>query len=306
MGKISQYIEKHFLLLALLFSGWALLSPELFVPIKPCIPILLGLIMFGMGLTLTFASFKDVWQHRSLVCLGVFMQYLIMPLLALFIGKALPVSKEVMIGLVLVGACPGGTASNVICYLAKGNVPLSITMTLVSTCLAPLMTPWIIWLILSQKIDVSFFSMMKSVFWIVAFPLCDGLIIRQILKNKVEKYTGIFPSISIISICLILGCVVALNHNALVSFPTLIFFAVMLHNTGGLCLGYGIPKLLGYAPEECKTFSIEIGMQNSGLGVVLALKFFTAASALVGVLFSVWHNISGIILAKWWANRHVS
>ena len=297
------FIEKHFLLLVLFSSIAALVFPHSFLWVKPHIPKLLGVIMFGMGVTLKFSDFLEVWERKGLVFLGVVMQYTIMPVFAVIISFLFHLPKELMIGMVIVGSCPGGTASNVIAYMARANVALSVTLTLFSTFLAPLLTPGIIYFILSKKVAISLLAMMKSVFWIVLFPLVDGLIIRHFFQKRLESFISIFPSISVLSIILIIACVVALNQRLLMDFPYLILLAVMLHNVSGLVLGYGFARFFRASKNDCRTLAIEIGMQNSGLGVSLATQFFSSASALAGAIFSVWHNISGIVLADYWSKK---
>lgn len=259
--------------------------------------------MFGMGITLRFVDFKGVWKHKWLVLAGIAMQYTIMPLLAILISLILGLPKELMAGMIIVGACPSGTASNVMSYMGKANLALSVTLTLCTTLIAPLMTPFIIYICLRHAINVPFWSMVNAVFWIVAFPLVDGLAIRHFLYNRIKKIVPIFPSISIICIVLIIACVVGLNHSLLLAFPIVIFIAVVLHNGGGLAMGYWLAKLLRADEREARTLAFEVGLQNSGLGVSLATQFFTAAAALPSTLFSVWHNLSGVLLAKYWASR---
>ena len=299
----SKFVEKYFALLAISFSIVALFYPTLFTWIRPHIPILLGVIMFGMGITLKFTDFKGVWKHKWLVVVGVIVQYTVMPLLAVVISLMLQLPKELMAGMVIVGACPSGTASNVMAYMGKANLALSVTLTLCTTLLAPLLTPFIIFICLRHSINVPFWSMVNSVFWIVLFPLVDGLVIRHLLYNRIKKIVPIFPSISIICIILIVACVVGLTNNLLLAFPIVIFIAVILHNAGGLTLGYYIAKLLKADEREARTLAFEIGLQNSGLGVSLATQFFTSVAALPSTIFSVWHNLSGILLAKYWASK---
>ena len=205
--------------------------------------------------------------------------------------------------MVLVGACPGGTASNVMAYISKANLALSVTLTLCSTLLAPIITPAIVYLLLSHQVEISFLGMMKSVFWIVIFPLFDGLVLRHFLYKYVKIYLTYFPSISIINIALIIGCVVALNQQLLLAFPITIILVVILHNSLGMGIGYSVARLFKASKENARTLAFEVGMQNSGLGVTLATQFFTAASALPGAIFSIVHNISGVSLANWWRKK---
>lgn len=259
--------------------------------------------MFGMGVSLTFDDFKNIWKQKHLVLLGVLLQYIVMPTLAVFVSFVFQLPKEILIGMVLVGACPGGTASNVMAYLSKANLALSVTLTLLSTLLAPLLTPAIVYLILSHTVEISFFEMMKSVFWIVLFPLLDGLILRHFLYKYVKNYLAWFPSLSIICITLIIGCVTALNRQLLLTFPFLIILAVLMHNSLGLGIGYGVARLFKSSHANARTIAFEVGMQNSGLGVSLATQFFTVASALPGAIFSVMHNLTGVSLVNWWGKQ---
>ncbi|MFW6323643.1 MAG: bile acid:sodium symporter family protein [Desulfovibrionales bacterium] len=300
LTSIPRLIERHFLVLAVVLSLLALLHPPLFTWIKPHIPLGLGLIMFGMGLTLRVEDFRDVLRKWKVVCVGMGLQYTVMPALALVISLALGLPREVMIGMVVLGACPGGTASNVIAYLARANVPLSISMTLASTCLAPVLTPAICYLILEQTVDIDLQAMISSVFWIVVFPLVDGLILRRILRHRLKPLLAWFPSLSITIIALLIACIIGLNESLLRTYPFLALTAVILHNGFGLAAGYGAGRLLGFSERDARTLSIEVGMQNSGLGVALAVKHFGAASALPGALFSLWHNVTGVSIAKVW------
>ncbi len=296
-------IEKYFLLEVVLISFLALLVPSGFVWIKPHIPKILGIIMFGMGVSLTFNDFTKIWKHRILVLAGIGIQYSVMPLLAVVLSWGFNLPQEILIGMVLVGACPGGTASNVMTYLSKANLALSVTLTLLSTLLAPLLTPLIVFLFLSHKIDIAFWGMMKSVFWIVLFPLLDGLVLRHFLYRYLKKILPWFPFVSIIGISMIIGAVVALNQQLIFTFPVFIILAVFLHNSLGMGIGYGAARLLGSSSENAKTLAFEVGMQNSGLGVSLAAQFFSAATALPGAIFSVIHNITGVSMANFWGKK---
>jgi BASS family bile acid:Na+ symporter len=297
---VSNRIESHFITIAVVLSGVALAWPPSFTWIKPHIPLGLGVIMFGMGLTLEFADFRDILRKWKLVGLGVFLQYAVMPVLAVGISYVLGLPPEAAVGMVVVGACPGGTASNVIAYLARANVPLSVTLTLASTCLAPVLTPAIVYLVLEKQVHIDFWSMVQSVFWIVVFPLVDGLILRRLLRRWLEPVLRVFPSVSIVVIALLIACIIGLNQKTLLAFPLLVLLAVILHNSLGLAAGYGAARLFKCSKRDARTLAIEVGMQNSGLGVALAVKHFGVASALPGALFSLWHNLSGVGLARRW------
>lgn len=300
---LGRLIETNFLIIALFLSGSALAKPDLFLWIKPHIAVALGIIMFGMGLTLEFADFKAVLPRKKLILAGAVLQYTVMPLLGLGFATLFNLPPEAALGLVLVGACPGGTASNVITYLAGGNVALSVTMTFVSTMLAPLLTPGIIWLLFHHHINLDFPAMMLSVFWIVVFPLVGGLLLRRMLRSHIQALLKVFPSISILAISLVIACVVGLNQQTILAWPLLIMGAVVCHNLAGFGLGYAASRLLGSDARDARTVSIEVGMQNSGLGVALAHAFFTVQTALPGALFSLEQNIAGIALARFWKRR---
>lgn len=297
---ILEFVEKQFIVIATVLSAIALVYPPSFTWIKPHIPLGLGLIMFGMGLTLEFEDFRDILKKWKLVGFGMVMQFAIMPVLAVGISFVLGLPKAAMIGMVVVGACPGGTASNVIAYLARANVPLSVTMTLASTCLAPLLTPLIIYCILGESIQINLWAMVQSVFWIVVFPLIDGLILRRIFRSRLEPFLRYFPSFSILVIALLIACIIGLNQTTLLALPALVLVAVILHNGLGLGIGYGLARAVKCDKRDARTIAIEVGMQNSGLGVALAVKHFGTATALPGALFSLWHNVSGVYLAKKW------
>ncbi|WP_319584452.1 bile acid:sodium symporter family protein [uncultured Pseudodesulfovibrio sp.] len=301
---VPYFIERNFILIAVAMSAVALAYPPSFTWVKPHIPLGLGIIMFGMGLTLEFGDFVAILRKWPLVGLGMILQYAIMPVLAVSISYALGLPSDIAIGMIVVGACPGGTASNVIAYLAKANVPLSVTMTLASTCLAPILTPAIIYLLLERQIEIDFWSMVTSVFWIVVFPLIDGLILRRFFRRWLEPFLRWFPSLSIVVIALLIACIIGLNQKTLLGLPILALFAVVLHNTLGLAAGYGLARALRCTKRDARTLAIEVGMQNSGLGVALAVKHFGVATALPGALFSLWHNISGVALARRWRIRN--
>lgn len=288
---------------AVLISCVALLYPALLVDYGKAIVPLLGLVMFSMGMTLTPADFKRVLEQPKLIFLGVSLQYIIMPLIAWLLSLILNLPVPLATGLILLGACPGGTASNVICFLAKANVALSISLTAVSTLLAAVLTPLITLLYVDQSIDVPVFNMMKNLLLIIIFPVLSGVLINTYFQQRLDKIKSFLPLLSVLSIIFIIGVIIAKNHAQLFESGLLLFCAVALHNLFGLIAGYSIPGLMGYDKTICKTLSIEVGMQNSGLAVVLANQYFSAMAALPGALFSVWHNVTGSILAAFWSKH---
>ena len=296
-------ITRLFPLWALLFSLLAYLAPGLFVDFRQAIVPLLGVVMFGMGMTLSWHNFTEVLKRPQIIGLGVFMQYLVMPFAAWLVAVMLGLPPYIMAGLVLVGACPGGTASNVVCYLARGDVALSITLTTVSTFLAILLTPLITWLYVGQKVPVPVESMLWSIFKIVLLPVSLGVLINSLFGGRLSVIKHLFPLVSVFAIVVIIAIIVALNKSNLATMGAAVALAVVLHNLFGLITGYWIPRLLRQDERTCRTLAIEVGMQNSGLGVALAAKYFSAAAALPGALFSIWHNLSGSMLAGYWSRR---
>ncbi|WP_438969598.1 bile acid:sodium symporter family protein [Methylophaga sp.] len=270
---------------------------------KPAILPLLALIMFAMGLTLKLDDFKNVLVQPLVVFLGVSLQFGLMPLLAWMIATVLQLEPMLTVGLILVGACSGGTASNVMTYLAGGNVALSITMTAVSTMLAVFMTPWLSWLYIETAIDVPIWSMFISIFMLVVVPVTAGVLFNHFLHRHIKPVQNFCPLIAVLAIIFIIAIVVALNHERMAQLSWTLLIAVMLHNLSGLFLSYLLAKRAGYSTVIARTLAIEVGMQNSGLAVALALNFFSPLAALPGALFSVWHNISGSVLAAFWQGQ---
>lgn len=294
------FITRFFPLLALMAATTGFFLPQVFSPLANFIVPLLTLIMFAMGLTLSLESFKGVIAKPFRIALGTALQFLLMPFLAYLLVHALPISGELAVGLILVGCCPGGTASNVVCYLAKGDLALSISLTMVSTLLSVLATPFLTWLYLGQAIDVPITNMMISILQMVIVPVVAGLIINTYFSHKLLKLAPVLPAVSVLAIVLIIGIVVALNNNNLAVIGVMVIIAVILHNLCGIGSAYGLCKLLKYNESTCRTIAIEVGMQNSGLGVALATQFYSAAAALPGAVFSLWHNLSGSLLASYW------
>lgn len=271
---------------------------------KSAIIPLLTVVMLGMGMTLKWDNFVEVIKSPKLILLGISLQFIIMPLAAFLIGILFGLSNELIAGLVLVGSSPGGTASNVITYLAKGKVALSITLTVTSTILSVIATPAITYLYLEHFIEVPVWDMFLSVLQIVLLPVIIGTFINSYFGNKLSKLQPVFPLISVIAIIWIIAIIVGLNKHTLSEIGIVIIASVILHNSLGLYLGYTITKFLKYDTQTCRTIAIEVGMQNSGLAVALAIKFFSSAAAVPGAVFSIWHNLSGSMLAGIWQRKY--
>jgi BASS family bile acid:Na+ symporter len=301
MKKLCHYISQYMGVLVLLSAVAALAFPDVFGRVKPTvINPLLGVIMFGMGLTLEARDFRIVFSRPKDVIIGCLAQFTVMPLLAWTLAKVFALDEALTVGVVLVGCCPGGTASNVITYLAKGDLALSVGMTGVSTLLAPLMTPLLVLLLAGQTVDVDVVGMLLSILWVVILPIAAGLLVKRFWPRQTEAATAYLPALSTLAICAIVLIVIAANASKLLSSGLIIILVVMLHNIGGLAVGYVIGTLLGMPAAKRKAVSIEVGMQNSGLASSLATLHFAAypLATIPGAIFSVWHNISGAIVAR--------
>ncbi|MCG6940272.1 MAG: bile acid:sodium symporter family protein [Thiohalocapsa sp.] len=292
-----------FPLWALLGSALAYVQPHWLTPLKPAIVPLLGLVMFGMGVTLTWRQFAAVLRRPQRVGLGMALQFGIMPLAAWIIAQGLGLPAELVAGMVLVGASPGGTASNVICFLARGDVALSITLTAASTLLAVLATPLLTWLYVGREVAVPVWDMLLSVAKIVLLPVALGVVLNTWLGARLAPVKHLFPLLSMAAIVLIIAIIVALNVSNIAAAGWLIALAVVLHNAVGLGAGYGLGWLATRDLRVARTLGIEVGMQNSGLAVALAVQYFSAAAAIPGALFSIWHNLSGSALAALWSRQ---
>ena len=287
-------------LLVLATAVLALVVPGLFSSIKPAVVNpLLGVIMFGMGMSLRLEDFKIVFSRPKDVIIGCLAQFTIMPLLAWGLSQAFQLDEALALGVVLVGCCPGGTASNVITYLAKGDLALSVGMTGVSTLLAPFLTPLLTWMLAGKSVDVDILSMFLSILWVVILPIVVGLFVKWLWPKFTEKATDYLPAFSSIAIALIVAIVISANAEKLLAGGLLIVIVVVLHNVCGLGLGYLIGRMLRLSEPKMRAISIEVGMQNSGLASSLATIHFAAypLATIPGAIFSVWHNISGAVVA---------
>ncbi|MDQ9038504.1 bile acid:sodium symporter family protein [Acinetobacter seifertii] len=304
--RFTQFVQKTFALWVIVFAALALWQPEFFVWLKAYIPWILGIIMLGMGMTMTVDDFKGVLQSPKAVLIGVVAQFVVMPGLAYVLCKLFNLSPEIAVGVILVGCCPGGTASNVITYMAKGNVALSVACTSVSTLLAPVLTPAIFYLLASQWLKIDAASMFISILQVVLLPIVIGLILRTWLKRQVESYIQVMPLVSVIAIVAIVAAIIGGSKAAILQSGLLILVVVILHNGFGYLLGFTAARFFKLPYADSKAIAVEVGMQNSGLGVALAAVHFAASpiTAVPSAIFSLWHNISGPALATYWASKH--
>ncbi len=306
MKRLCKLISDYMGLLVLLSALAALVFPDTLSHLKPrLINPLLGVIMFGMGLTLKAEDFKVVFSRPRDVLIGCLAQFTVMPLLAFALTRIFRLEEALAIGVILVGCCPGGTASNVITYLAKGDLALSVGMTAVSTVLAPVLTPLLVWLLAGATVDVDVIGMLLSILWVVILPVALGLLVKRFWPRTTERASAYLPALSSLAICVIVLIVIAANAHKLLSGGLLILLVVVLHNLCGLGAGYLIGSLLRLTPAKRRAISIEVGMQNSGLASSLATLHFAAypLATIPGALFSVWHNISGALVARAYSRR---
>ena len=300
MNKISEFMGKYIAIIILGVSFCSLFYPKSFLWVETSyINYLLMVVMLGMGLTLKSEDFILVLSHPKEIVCGAITQYLIMPLLAFCLSYLFHLDSALAAGVILVGTCPGGTASNVITYLSKGDVALSVCMTSVNTLLSPILTPLITYLMLKATVETNIMTMFIGIINVILLPIIFGIIINKFLPNFTKKITKILPGISVLAISLIIASIVSHNTEKILSAGAIILLVVILHNTLGYMFGFVIAKLLKLNNAKTKAFSIEIGMQNSGLASSLAGKTFplTPETAVPGAIFSIWHNISGAILA---------
>ena len=300
MKKLCHYISEYMGVLVLAAALLAMAFPEVLQQIPTTvINYLLGVVMFGMGLTLNLHDFKIVFSRPKDVIIGCLAQFSIMPLLAWGLSRLFSLDEALALGVVLVGCCPGGTASNVITYLAKGDLALSVGMTGVSTLLAPFVTPLLTWALAGKSVDVDVASMFLSILWVVILPIVVGLLVKWLWPKVTERTTDYLPAFSSIAIAMIVAIVIGANANKLMAGGVIILIVVVLHNLCGLGLGYLIGRILGMSVPKKRAISIEVGMQNSGLASSLATLHFAnyPLATIPGAIFSVWHNLSGAAVA---------
>ncbi len=303
LEKLSAFISKYMAIFVIAIATIALFEPLTFKWAAPKVTILLGVDMFAMGMTLRIRDFKLVFQRPRDVFIGALAQFTIMPALAWLLAKGFGLPPELAAGVILVGTCPGGTSSNVMTYLARGDVALSVSMTMTTTILAPIVTPLLTWWLAGEWVEISLSAMMLSIVQVVILPIVLGIIINTFFEASVQKVVTLLPLISVTAIVLIVGGVVSVSSQRIMETGLLIMLVVMCHNLLGYGIGFLLAKLLHMNMAKAKAISIEVGMQNSGLATSLAMLHFGATAAIPGAIFSVWHNISGSLAANYLASR---
>lgn len=300
MKLIALFFSRFMAIIVLAVAALALFVPAsgVWIPLK-AVNYLLMVVMFGMGLTMKLNDFKVVFVHPKEMIVGCVAQFTVMPLLAFALGKIFGLEAALLAGVILVGTCPGGTSSNVITYMSKGNVALSVGMTSVNTLLSPLLTPAITYLLLRTSVNVDVWAMCLSILQVVILPIALGFVVNRFAGKFVARAVEFLPVVSVIAICLIVATVVSHNAGKIMSTGAIVFVVVILHNLLGYACGFGVGKLFRMDLAKTKALTVEIGMQNSGLATSLAASAFPslAMATVPGAIFSVWHNISGAVLA---------
>ena len=293
--------RSSFLAFIFLFLIVGVFFPSTLLLFKNYIPVFLGLVMFLMGMTLELTDFKKILKKPSLFFFVTFLQFTVMPVAALVLVKTFNIPTELSLGVIILGCCPGGTASNLITYLCNGNVALSIVCTFFSTIVSVFLTPILIFLLSNKNIDINVISLIKSSFFIVFLPVFFGLIFKIFIP--MHRFIKLLPKISEFFIAFIIGIIFSLNLNLLDQLSYSLFFCIISHNLIGLSVGFLIGSFLGLSFREKKTISIEVGMQNSGLGMALSVLHFSKIVALPSAIFSLWHNISAVGLVYYWKKK---
>lgn len=303
IAKASQWIGKTFAIWALLSAVLGFIFPEFFASFAKYIVPILGIIMFGMGTTLRTEDFVEIIKRPKLVLVGLLAQFTLMPLIAYVLTVVFKLDPMIAVGVILVGCCPGGTSSNVITFLAKGDVALSVSITSISTLLAPILTPILLKIFAGQLIEIELASMMISITKMVILPILLGLAFHKILGAKVQIANDILPMVSVLGIAIIIAAVIAVSRDTILISGLLVFIVVALHNCIGYLLGYLLAKLSGFSEAQRRAIMVEVGMQNSGLGAALAATYFNPAASLPSAIFSVWHNFSGALVANFFVGK---
>ena len=306
LRRLSVVLTRFMGVIIIAFSALALWQPWIFSWVAPHISTMLGIIMLGMGMTLPWQDFSHVLRHPRDLGLGLVVQFGCMPLLAFALCHVFALPPELAMGMILVGTAPGGTASNVLTFIARGDVAFSVAMTAAATLVSLLLTPPLTWLLGGVWVPVDMGGLFWSIVKIVLVPVLLGLLLHHFQRGLVDRLMPFLPLASALVITLVIAGIIAVNAQNILSAGPAIFAAVIAHNLLGLAVGWFAACRLRFAPPRRRALAIEIGTQNSGLATALALAHFTPAAAIAGALFSVWQNISGALLSNFWATRPVT
>lgn len=301
--RFFDWFSKRLVFWVLLAVAGGYFRPQILTPLKDYTDWLFALTMFGIGMVLTLKDFEPIFRRPRTTGLGVLAQFIIMPVLAFLIAKGLNLPPELAVGLLLAGAVPDAMAAGVVSYLAEADVAFSVALTTATTLISPLVTPFLMMMLGQAYLPISFWPMFLSIIKMVIIPLILGLWLKHVLGKKADRFLPVFPALSTVFIAFICGLVVALNRDALLKVSGVVFWAVVLLNLFGLILGYGAGRIFGFDQKQCRTLSIGVGMQNAGMGAVLAIKHFSAAAAIPNAFFATWCIITASVLAGIWRKR---
>lgn len=301
LNKVSVFITKYLVVWVVAGAGAAYLFPGYFVPLKPFIDWFFALTMFGIGALLSVKDFDPILRKPRIVLLGILAQFTIMPVSAFIIARAMDLPPEIAFGLILAGAVPDAMAAGVMSYIAGADVALSVALTTGTTLISPIATPALTYIFAREYIPVRFWPMFVSIMFMVIIPLFAGLALRHRFPRYIEKIRPVFPAFSSFFIAFICGFVVALNKGSLESITGVVLTAVVLLNLAGVGFGYLAGILFGFDRRQRRTLSIGVGMQNAGLGAVLAIKYASPQAALPNAIFATWSIVSAAILACIWS-----
>jgi bile acid:Na+ symporter, BASS family len=300
-----------FTLLIFFSAGIALAFPQYFLKIgdfelKGLIVPLIQVIMFGMGTTMSIDDFSSVLKSPKAVFVGVVFHFIIMPLIGFSLARAFGFSGEIAAGVILIGCSPSGLASNVMCYIAKANVALSVTVTSISTLLAPFLTPLLMKYLAGNFIEIELITMIIDVAKMVFLPIVLGLIVNKLFKNYKEAIDKFLPKLSMAGIVMIICIITAAGRKSILEIGFILFFSTLIHNLLGYFLGYQSARLFKLPEQDCRTIAFEVGMQNGGLASGIAAKMGKIATVgLAAALFGPIMNITGSVLATYWSKKEV-
>ena len=301
--------QKAFTVWVLAFVTAAMFYPKFFIScrgfeLRKTIVPLVQVTLFGMGITLSFDDFTRVFKMPKAVLIGIVLQYTVMPIMGFSLARAFHLEHDVAAGLILVGSCPGGVASNVITYIAGANVALSVTMTACSTLISPIVTPLLMKLLAGRYVRIEVWPMMLSILQMVIAPLALGLLIHTYAERIAKRLAVFLPTVAMFSICVIIAITVSLSRNKLLQVGVALFGASLCHNAAGLLLGYCGAWVIGLDSRDRKTVAIEVGMQNGGMATGLAMKVFKSEIvAMASAVFGPWSAVSGSALASYWRRK---
>ncbi len=305
MKRFLSFYTRFFGLWVLVGFATAYFFPNLFIPLKGGMDLFFAFTMFGIGIVLNIDELKLILKKPLLIIFGVTLQYTLMPSFAFIFSRIFQLSSKLSLGLILTGSAPGAMSSNVISYLAGADVAYSVSLTTASTFLSPLLTPLLTLFLAKEHFSVDFWVMFSGIIKMVVIPLSLGIFLKLRFKDKFKTFVEVFPALSVTFIVFICSLVAALNKTYIAQMSFYVLLVVLVLNLAGYISGYGLAKIFKLNKKRCKTLSVEIGMQNAGLGTVLALKYFSYEVALPAALFVITSVLTSALLARYWRNSSI-